>query len=77
MTGSARVTMVELGFHEQDVINVIKAMTPRDFYKSMEPTKPGFKKWQDVYRPLYKGVELYMKFQLGQLGHIVISFKEK
>tara|TARA_R110002167_G_C12544721_1_gene640351 strand:- start:567 stop:668 length:102 start_codon:yes stop_codon:yes gene_type:complete len=33
MTGSARVTMVGLGFHEQDVINVIKAMTPSDFYK--------------------------------------------
>ncbi len=77
MTGSARVTMVGLGFHEQDVINVIKAMTPSDFYKSMKPTNPGFKNWQDVYRPFYKGVELYMKFQLGQSGQIVISFKEK
>tara|TARA_R110002167_G_C12544721_1_gene640350 strand:- start:436 stop:567 length:132 start_codon:yes stop_codon:yes gene_type:complete len=43
----------------------------------MKPTNPGFKSWQDVYRPFYKGVELYMKFQLGQSGQIVISFKEK
>jgi len=77
MTGSAQAAMVSLGFDESDVINVIQALTPNDFHKSMAPRKPGFINWQDVYRPFYSGIQLYMKFQLGPKGQVVVSFKEK
>ncbi|MAY41448.1 MAG: hypothetical protein CMI05_03925 [Oceanospirillaceae bacterium] len=33
--------------------------------------------WQDVYRPYYKGIQLYVKFQLGANGQVVVSFKER
>ncbi|MAY41447.1 MULTISPECIES: type II toxin-antitoxin system MqsR family toxin [unclassified Neptuniibacter] len=41
MTLSARQTMFSLGFDEDDAIQVIQALTPIDFYKSMEPQKRG------------------------------------
>lgn len=77
MTGSAQQTMFALGLVEDDVINVIQALTPADFYKSMAPQNPKFIHWQDVYRPYYQGLQLYVKFQLGHNGQVVISFKEK
>ena len=77
MTGSASRTMFSLGFDEDDVVQVIQALTPSDFFKSMEPNDSGFINWQDVYRPYYKGIQLYVKFQLGPRGQVVVSFKER
>jgi hypothetical protein len=36
--------------------------------------KPGL--WQDVYHPVYRGVELYVKLQVTGAA-VVISFKRK
>ncbi len=33
--------------------------------------------WQDVYNTEYNGYSLYIKFQVDEMGHFIISFKEK
>ncbi|QBR83820.1 type II toxin-antitoxin system MqsR family toxin [Legionella israelensis] len=77
MTVSAKQGQVSLGFTDEDVVSAIQALTNRDFYKSMAPRRPGFTAWQDVYKSQFKGVELYIKFQVGTRGELILSFKEK
>lgn len=46
-----------------------------DFYKSMTSLRDRTL-WQDVYRPNYGGVPLYVKVQIvGERMAVVISFK--
>jgi motility quorum-sensing regulator/GCU-specific mRNA interferase toxin len=66
----------QLGLDEQAVVDVIASLTARDFDKSMaseiDPTI-----WQDVYKPVISGRELYVKFTLdGRGALLLISFKE-
>lgn len=77
MTGSARQGAVALGFSDQDVVDAIQAINPEDFYKSMPPKHPQFSAMQDVYRPSFNGVELYVKFQILASGQLVLSFKAR
>ena len=76
VTRSAYAGAGLLGFDESDVLRCLLGMTPGDFYKTMESVeRPGL--WQDVYRPVYSGEELYVKLQLSLVGRtVVISFKE-
>ncbi|WP_312411231.1 type II toxin-antitoxin system MqsR family toxin [Pseudescherichia sp.] len=66
----------ELGFTCQDeIFEVIYALKPSDFYKVMEANKdPGY--WQEVYRPVYNGQWIYLKF-LVKDNVVIVSFKEK
>jgi len=60
------------------LLQLVRNLTPRDFYKSMTSNiNPGT--WQDVYRPTYNGVMLYLKFAKAIDGdeYLVISCKEK
>jgi len=66
-----------LGFSDQDVIDAIQALTEKDFYKSMPPVNTNFTAWQDVYKPRFRGIDLYIKFQIDRRGETIISFKEK
>ena len=57
------------------------ALTPADFRKAMDAEE---EKWrgaiQDVYKPTYAGLELYVKFQEWPLKSeqiFVVSFKEQ
>ncbi len=77
MTVSAKQGQLLLGFSDQDVIDAIHSLTNNDFYKSMEPKTPGFTAWQDVYKSNFKGVHLYIKFQVNTYGELILSFKEK
>ena len=77
MTGSARRGAFELGFSDHDVVAAIQALDPIDFYKSMPPTTPGFTAMHDVYKPIFNGVGLYIKFQLLANGQYLVSFKRK
>lgn len=77
MTASAKQGQVSLGFSDDDIVNAIQALTNIDFYKSMAPRHPGFTAWQDVYKSRFKGVELYIKFQVGARGELILSFKGK
>jgi hypothetical protein len=77
MTASARRTAFGLGFSEQDIVDAIQALTSKNFYKSMIPVNPGFTAWQDVYKPAFKDIELYIKFQVNNKKELILSFKEK
>lgn len=77
MTVSAMQGQYELGFSDQDVIDVIQALTSADFHKSMSPVHLGFSAWQDVYKPVFKKVPLYVKFQIDKRGEVIISFKAR
>ena len=48
-THVARVGANELGFALSDMLDVVMALTPADFYKSMT-THADHRVWQDVYR---------------------------
>jgi motility quorum-sensing regulator / GCU-specific mRNA interferase toxin len=65
----------DLGMDEQDVVDVIAALTSHDFDKSMQSDdNPAI--WQDVYKPIIDRRELYVKFTLDKRGELLlISFK--
>ena len=66
----------ELGMDEQAVVDVVAGLTGRDFDKSM-PSDINPAIWQDVYKPIIEGQELYVKFTLDTQGELLlISFKE-
>ena len=77
MTASAMKGQYDLGFSDQDVVDAIQNLTDDDFYKSMQPEHHSFSEWQDVYKSVFKGVALYIKFQVDNRGEIIISFKER
>ncbi len=61
---------------EQAVVDVVAGLTRRDFDKSM-PSDINPAIWQDVYKPIIEGRELYVKFTLDTQGELLlISFKE-
>ena len=49
-THAARVGATALGLELSDMLTVVMALTPTDFYKSMT-THADHTVWQDVYRP--------------------------
>jgi motility quorum-sensing regulator / GCU-specific mRNA interferase toxin len=76
MTRTARNDAFALGFALQDVVEVIQAMTRRQFYKSMTSIADA-RVWQDVYHVPAGGIILYVKFTMDHQGKLLISFKEK
>ena len=77
MTYSAKQGQVALDFSDQDVVDVIQALTENDFYKSMSPRANDFVAWQDVYKSSFNTVELYIKFQINNKKELILSFKER
>lgn len=77
MTVSAKQGQISLEFTDDDVVNAIQELTEKNFYKSMAPRHPKFTAWQDVYKTLFKEIELYIKFQVNADGELILSFKEK
>jgi len=65
-----------LGFSRTDVVEVIQALRPSHFYKSMT-TYADHTVWQDVYHARHQGIDLYVKFQMAPGGYLIISFKER
>ncbi|MCW5589694.1 MAG: type II toxin-antitoxin system MqsR family toxin [Legionellales bacterium] len=65
-----------MGFGRQEIIDTIAQLDRKNFVKSMT-TYNDHRVWQDVYRTHYLGYDIYIKFQVDELGHFVISFKEK
>ena len=45
---------------EKEIVGVVAALTPKDFYKSMTP-HADHRVWQDVYRPTTSVGEVYLK----------------
>ena len=52
-----------LGFGFEEIVGVVAALTPQDFYKSMT-THTDHRIWQDVYRPKTPAGEVYLKLRV-------------
>src|ERR1039457_1303233 len=73
-TVSALTGGAALGFGLQEIVGVVAALTPRDFYKSM--TRHADRRvWQDVYRPKTSAGEVYLKLTVID-DVLIVSFKE-
>lgn len=64
-----------LGFDRQDIIDCVLELDEGDFYKAMASLKfPGSS--QDVYKPTFEGIPIYLKLTLGEGWEaVVIQFK--
>ena len=63
-----------LGLDFEGMISVVKGLTAHDFHKSMT-THADHRIWQDVYRPMTVGGQIYLKLTVID-DVLIISFKE-
>jgi motility quorum-sensing regulator/GCU-specific mRNA interferase toxin len=73
-THSARLGATALGLELSDMLAVVMALTPTDFYKSMT-THADHTVWQDVYRPSTQAGDVYLKLTVID-DVLIVSFKE-
>jgi motility quorum-sensing regulator/GCU-specific mRNA interferase toxin len=73
-THSARLGATMLGLELSDMLAIIKALTPADFYKSMT-ANADHRLWQDVYRPSTPVGDVYLKLTVIE-DVLIVSFKE-
>lgn len=73
-THAARSGANELGFTFSGMLDVVTALTPTDFYKSMT-THADHTIWQDVYRPSTQVGDVYLKLTVID-DVLIVSFKE-
>lgn len=73
-TVSALAGGAALGFDFAGILDVVMALTPVDFYKSMT-THTDHRIWQDVYRPVTPAGEVYLKLMVVD-DVLIVSFKE-
>lgn len=73
-THSARLGASALGLELCDMLNVVRDLTPADFYKSMT-THADHVIWQDVYRPSTPSGDVYLKLTVID-DVLIVSFKE-
>ena len=73
-TQTARVGAVALGLSYSDMLAVVLALNPADFYKSMT-TYADHTIWQDVYRPKTRAGDVYLKLTVID-DVLIVSFKE-
>jgi hypothetical protein len=64
-----------LGLDGSDIEDCVLQLSDRDFYKTM-PAESGRGQMQDVYRPTYNGIAIYLKLQHDTQAFI-IQFKER
>jgi motility quorum-sensing regulator/GCU-specific mRNA interferase toxin len=74
ITVSALAGGAALGFGFEEIVGVVAALTPKDFYKSMT-THADHRVWQDVYRPKTPAGEVYLKLTVLD-DVLIVSFKE-
>lgn len=73
-TQAARTGANALGLTFPDMLDVVMALTPLDFYKSMT-THADHTIWQDVYRPITHVGAVYLKLTVID-DVLIVSFKE-
>lgn len=77
MTSTALQDALRLGFDRAGVVETIKGIDRRMFYKSMT-TFADHRVWQDVYHVTTRDLVLYVKFQADVVTEFMLmSFKEK
>jgi hypothetical protein len=71
----------EIGLRERDILQCLGSLTQNSFFKAMLATNAAAAAqglWQDVYRPEYKGIRIYMKLQISAAGQAaVVQFKRR
>ena len=75
VTQTARQDYFSLGLDDDEVIEIIMGLKPKNLYKSMT-SYFDHKIWHDVYHEEYLGLKLYIKLQIND-NAIIISFKER
>ena len=73
-TVSALAGGAALGFSFEEIVGVVAALTPSDFYKSMT-AHADHRIWQDVYRPKTTAGDVYLKLTVID-DVLIVSFKE-
>ena len=73
-TRTALMGAAALGFDAVAIFEVVKALAPSDFYKSMT-THADHRMWQDVYRPVTPLGAVYLKLMVID-DVLIVSFKE-
>ena len=73
-TNSARLSATAMGLELSDMLVVLIALTPADFYKSMT-THADHTVWQDVYRPSTPAGDVYLKLTVID-DVLIVSLKE-
>jgi motility quorum-sensing regulator/GCU-specific mRNA interferase toxin len=73
-TASALAGGAALGLDFERIVGVVKALTTKDFYKSMT-TYADHRIWQDVYRPATAVGDVYLKLTVIE-DVLIVSFKE-
>jgi motility quorum-sensing regulator/GCU-specific mRNA interferase toxin len=73
-THAARVGANGLGLVFSEMLDIVMALTPADFYKSMT-THADHTVWQDVYRPSTQAGDVYLKLTVID-DVLIVSFKE-
>ncbi len=63
-----------MDFDFDDMLNLIRALTMHDFYKSMT-THADHHVWQDVYQPSTDAGDVYLKLTMID-DVLIVSFKE-
>jgi motility quorum-sensing regulator / GCU-specific mRNA interferase toxin len=79
ITGAAVNGAGELGLDEDAIVECVLNLDSACFHKTMPAEKrPGL--WQDVYRPTFEGLALYVKVQIVEERPgetiVIISFKQ-
>ena len=74
VTHSARQGATAMGLALSDMLEVVMALTPADFYKSMT-THLDHTIWQDVYQPHTRAGFIYLKLTVVT-NVLIVSFKE-
>lgn len=73
-TQSARLGTTVLGFELSDMLAVVTALKPADFYKSIN-THADHSVWQDEYYPSTPAGDVYLKLTVID-DVLIVSFKE-
>src|SRR5579864_8798987 len=75
ITVTAQMDGATLGCDTNGIIDVVLALAPQDFHKSMT-THKDHTIWQDVYLPVTPWGEVYLKLTVIE-DVLVVSFKER
>ncbi len=73
-TYSAEFGAAQMGLGIADMLAVVMALKPADFFKSMT-THADHTMWQDVYRPSTQAGDVYLKLTVMD-DVLIVSFKE-
>ncbi len=74
VTNSARQNATSMGFKLSEMLEVVMALTPANFYKSMT-THADHTIWQDVYQPHTRVGFVYLKLTVVA-NVLIVPFKE-